>query len=167
LKGHEGASILDVGAASGEVARLLPTARVVSLDLQYRNLRQAPGPAVCADAFQLPFANDAFDVVACTLFLHHFDDAQVASLLREFGRVARFRVAVVDLERHKIAEHFLPLTRPLFRWSKLTVKDGILSVRAAFSSDELNRLAGRAGLAQVCVKRHIPWFRLSMVATPK
>ena len=103
LKSYERASILDIGAASGEVARLLPTARVVSLDLQHRNLREAPRPAVCADAFQLPFADNAFEVVACSLFLHHFDDAKVISLLREFARVASVKVAIVDLERHRIA----------------------------------------------------------------
>jgi 2-polyprenyl-3-methyl-5-hydroxy-6-metoxy-1,4-benzoquinol methylase len=167
LKGYERASILDIGAASGEVARSMPNARVVSLDLQCRNLLQAPRPAVCANAFQLPFADNAFEVVTCSLFLHHFDDAQVISLLREFARVARFRVAVVDLERHTLAECFLPITRPLFRWSEMTVSDGVLSVRAAFRTEELGLLAAQAGLYDVCMKRHIPWFRLSMVATPK
>jgi SAM-dependent methyltransferase len=166
FKGYERASILDIGAASGEVARFLPNARVVSLDLQCRNLRQAPRPALCADAFRLPFADNAFEVVTCSLFLHHFDDAQVISLLREFARVARHRVIAIDLERHKIAERFLPVTRPLFRWSEMTVSDGCMSVRAAFSSEELGRLAAQAGLQNVCTKRHIPWFRLSLVATP-
>ena len=38
LRGYESSHVLDVGAASGEVARVLPEARVVSVDLQWRNL---------------------------------------------------------------------------------------------------------------------------------
>ena len=166
LRGYERASILDVGAASGEVARLLPDARVVSLDLHHRNLREAPPPAVAADAFQLPFAGKSFDAVACTLFLHHFEDAAVVTLLREFSRVARHRIAVADLERHPLAERFLPLTRPIFGWSKITVYDGPVSVRAAFKPSELDRLGREAGLGETRVRRHVPWFRISLVATP-
>lgn len=166
LKGYERASILDVGAASGEVARLLPNALVVSLDWQIRNLREAPKPVVVANAFQLPFAGGTFDVAACALFLHHFENPQIVELLREFARVAP-RIAVVDLERHVLAERFLPLTRPLFGWKNVTLHDGPVSVRAAFKPAELAELATQAGLANVVVRRHIPWFRISLVATRK
>ena len=167
LKGFESASILDVGAASGEIARLLPRARVVSLDLHARNLRQAPGPVVAADAFRLPFGDRSFDVVASSLFLHHFPDAQVVDLLAECARVARSCVAVADLERHWLAERFLPFTQPLFGWSDLTVHDGPVSVRAAFRADELEALARQAGLGQIRLRRHVPWFRISLVGTPE
>ncbi len=165
LRGYERASILDVGAASGEVTRVFPAARVVSLDMQLRNLQNAPQPAVAADAFHLPFADHAFDVIACSLFLHHFEDESIIRLLVEFRRVARVAVAIVDLERHWLAERFLPLTQPLFGWSRLTVHDGPASVRAAFRRGELARLAQQSGLTKAREKRHFPWFRILLIAT--
>ena len=102
--------------------------------------------------------------MASSLFLHHFDEAGVVLLLREFRRVARRAVVVVDLERHWLAERFLPSTRLLFRWSPLTVHDGPASVRAGFGPRELEALALEAGLEKARVRRHLPWFRLSLVA---
>ena len=45
-------------------------------------------------AEEIPFAEGSFDVVACRVAAHHFDDVQAA--MRELARVARDRVLVVD-----------------------------------------------------------------------
>jgi len=44
---------------------------------------------VAADGTALPFADGAFDVVICTLALHHFEPDAARALLREVRRVAR------------------------------------------------------------------------------
>src|SRR5438128_1524337 len=81
-------SVLDVGAASGDmgavIRRARPGARVTSLDYRVDHLRGAAPPVVVADAFQLPFAGASFDVVFCSLFLHHFEAERVIELLRAF-----------------------------------------------------------------------------------
>ena len=161
-------SMLDVGAATGDVARTVkrafPQAQVTCLDWQTRNLRYAPHPKVAGNAFALPFEDGAFDVVHCALFLHHFTDEQVVELLAKMKRCARQAVVLQDLERHPLAYYFLPATAWLLRWSSLVLHDGPISVEAAFHADELEALARRAGLAQGQVERHRPWFRLSLVA---
>ena len=161
-------TMLDVGAATGDVARTVkkafPQAQVTCLDWQTRNLRYAPHPKVAGNAFAMPFADDAFDVVHCALFLHHFTDEQVVDLLAKLKRCARQAVVLQDLERHPLAYYFLPATAWLLRWSSLVLHDGPISVEAAFHADELEALARRAGLAQGQVERHRPWFRLSLVA---
>jgi SAM-dependent methyltransferase len=82
---------LDVATGGGHVARRLREAglEVVSCD-------PAPGmgPDVVCRAEDLPFADGSFDVVACRVAAHHFED--VAAAVSEMARVARRRVLVVD-----------------------------------------------------------------------
>ena len=82
---------LDVATGGGHVARRLREAglEVVSLD-------PAPGmqPDVVAAAEQLPFADASFDVVACRVAAHHFEDVHAA--VREMARVSGDLVLVAD-----------------------------------------------------------------------
>lgn len=159
---------LDVGAASGDNARALQArfrqARICSLDHQPRNLLLAPDPKIAADAFALPFAESAFDLVTASLFLHHFNETNIVKLLREMKRVAARHILVMDLERHRLAYHFLPSTAWMFGWHRVTLHDGPVSVQAGFRAAELVSLAREAGLAGAHVRRHLPWFRLSLSA---
>lgn len=162
-------SILDVGAASGDMGRCVQkrfrNANVVSLDRRPLHLKTANMPKVAADAFALPFADGSFDFVMCSSFLHHFSNGEVVALLREMRRLARRSVIVLDLERHPFAYFFLPLTRGFLRWSELTVHDGCASVESAFSRSELESVALALSPAKVTIHRHRPWFRLSIVLT--
>jgi len=160
-------SILDVGAASGDMGKCImkryPNAKVVSLDRRQIHLKRAHPSKVAADAFALPFANGAFDFVMCSFFLHHFPDSQAIDLLKEMSRLARRALVVLDLERHPFAYWFLPLTRILFDWSDLTVHDGCISVEAAFTRQELATLGLTIDPSWATTRRHFPWFRLSLV----
>ena len=86
-----GVEALDVATGGGHVARRLREAgcEVVSLD-------PAPGmrPTVVARAEEIPFADGSFDVVACRIAPHHFDDVRAA--MSEMARVSRDRVVVED-----------------------------------------------------------------------
>jgi Methyltransferase domain len=161
-------SLLDIGAASGDMARIIgaafPHSRVVNFDYNAVNLGAAPPPKVIGNAFHLPFAPRSFDYVLCSLFLHHFEDGRVVELLRSFHAVARKALLVCDLERNILPYLFLPATKVLFRWHRLTVSDGIISVRAAFKKAELHQLAKRAGIPSCQVNTHRPAFRVSLIA---
>ncbi len=161
-------SLLDVGAASGDMGEQIrkarPQARVTSLDRIATHLATAADPRVVGDAFGLPFRERSFDYVFCSLFLHHFTDEQIVRLLAEFGRVAREKVLVIDLDRNPVAYYFLPWTQWLFGWDPVTVNDGTISVEAAFHPDELEALARRAGLREPWAKSYWPAFRIAMAA---
>jgi len=88
----EGAeTALDVATGGGHVARRLREAgiNVISVD-------SAPGmePDVISRGEDLPFADGSFDVVACRVAAHHFEDVEKA--IAEMARVSRDRVIVVD-----------------------------------------------------------------------
>jgi ubiquinone/menaquinone biosynthesis C-methylase UbiE len=160
-------SLLDVGAASGDTARVIcasyPLAQVVSFDYNATNIGAAPQPKVIGNAFELPFAAASFDYVLCSLFLHHFEDERVVELLRNFNKLARKALLICDLERSIVPYLFLPATKYLFNWKRITVHDGMISVRASFTKDELRKLAKKAGLENCEVHVHHPAFRISMV----
>ena len=87
----EGATALDVATGGGNVARVLREAglEVVTID-------SAPGmkPTVISRAEEIPFADGSFDVVACRVAAHHFQDP--AGALREMARASRNLVLVSD-----------------------------------------------------------------------
>ena len=124
-------SVLDVGAASGDMGRCLvrryKEATVLSLDHKAGHLRHAAPPRVVACAPDLPFRDRSFDIVLCSLVLHHYPEQRVVELLSDLRRLARRAVVIIDLERRPVAYAFLPFTRWLLRWSEMTVHDGCAS----------------------------------------
>jgi ubiquinone/menaquinone biosynthesis C-methylase UbiE len=166
-------SVLDVGAGSGELLRVIAQAgrahdwraRLVGLELNERSVQAIREEshayteiaAVRGDAFHLPFADGAFDYVMCSLFTHHFRDEGVVEILREFRRVARRRVFVIDLHRHRVAYYFYTTIGKLFLHNRLIREDGALSILRSFKPAELRRLAEQAGLQDIDVQRHFPY----------
>jgi SAM-dependent methyltransferase len=88
---REGVKALDVATGGGHVARRLREAgcTVVTVD-------PAPGmrPDVVAPAEHIPFADASFDVVACRIAAHHFQDIRAA--LAEMARVTARLVVIED-----------------------------------------------------------------------
>ena len=168
MRNQDSFTLLDVGAASGDTARLIqqlyPRATVTNLDYNRTNLDAAPHPKVIANAFAFPFLPESFDYVLSSLFLHHFTNEEVVKLLSSFYSLAKRALLVCDLERHIIPYCFLPITRSLLGWNQITVHDGKISVRASFRADELLHLSKMAGLKNAKVEVHRPAFRISMVA---
>jgi ubiquinone/menaquinone biosynthesis C-methylase UbiE len=166
-------SVLDVGAGSGELLRVVAAAtrrrggraRLVGLELNERSARAIREEsrdyeeimAMRGDARRLPFEDGAFDYVICSLFTHHFRDESVVEILREFARVARRRVFVIDLHRHPLAYYFYTTVGKLFLHNRLIREDGALSILRSFKPAELHALAAQAGWQQIEVRRHFPY----------
>ncbi len=161
-------SLLDVGAASGDlgacVRRYFHNVEVTSTDRKPAHLAVAADPRIVADAFWLPLHERSFDLVLCSLLLHEYPDPLVRDLLARLYAIARRALIALDLYRHPLAYYFLPATRWVFRWNRLTLADGPASVEASFHPGELAQLASAAGLEKAVIRCHWPWFRLSLVA---
>lgn len=175
-------SVLDVGAGSGELLRVIAQwstnhnkfSQLVGLEFNARSaqaIRTHSGAfqnisSVRADAFQLPFAEAAFDYVMCSLFTHHFGNEDVVTILEELARVTRVRLFVIDLRRHPVAYYFYITVGRLFLHNRLVREDGALSILRSFMPGELFDLAKRAGLKNIKVEQRFP-YRLVLSANPR
>jgi SAM-dependent methyltransferase len=86
-----GRRALDVATGGGHVARRL---REAGLDVVSSDPAAGMQPDVEARAEQLPFEDGSFDVVACRVAAHHFDDVERA--VAEMARVSSSLVLVAD-----------------------------------------------------------------------
>lgn len=100
-----------------------------------------------ANALELPYQDNSFDVAMLSLALHHFEDAEQLRVLHEMARVARRHVVVNDLERTWLNYAGARLLGATFwRGNRLTRHDGPLSVLRSFTRAELDRITRAAGL---------------------
>jgi ubiquinone/menaquinone biosynthesis C-methylase UbiE len=166
-------SVVDVGAGSGELLRVIAEwarrggrkTQLTGVELNARSARAIAEQSaqfseidgVRADALQLPFANNQFDYGVCSLFTHHFKNPDVVAILRELSRVSSRGIYVIDLQRHPIAYYFYITIGRLLLHNRLIREDGALSILRSFKPEELASLAERAGLKEIEVTRRFPY----------
>ncbi len=97
-----------------------------------------------------------YDVVMSTLFLHHLAEDQAALLLSRMAVAARQVVLIDDLLRSRYAYGLAWLACHTLTRSRIVRFDGPVSVRAAFTVDELRDLCGRAEMRGATFTRHWP-----------
>jgi len=97
-----------------------------------------------------------YDVVMSTLFLHHLAEHEALQLLQRMAAAARRAVLIDDLLRSRSAYGLAWIACRVLTRSPIVRLDGPLSVRAAFTLEELRGLFDRAGLAAAKFQRHWP-----------
>ena len=117
--------------------------------------RGGEGEFSVADALAEPDRQQV-DVVYCTLFAHHLDDDAVVTLFRVMAARAKRLVIVDDLIRSRLGYALAWAGTRLLSRSWVVHTDGPLSVRAAFTPQELLKLAERAGLSGAELQRFWP-----------
>jgi 2-polyprenyl-3-methyl-5-hydroxy-6-metoxy-1,4-benzoquinol methylase len=121
--------------------------------------KAASGAGVKLDCFQANAVNGGlptgFDIVTCSLFLHHLDDADAITLLRNMATSGQV-VLVNDLSRSWLNYWLVWGASHVLSRSPVVRMDGPLSVRAAFTRTEVRALAEAAGLAGATVRPRFP-----------
>ena len=107
------------------------------------------------DALRNPLPAD-YDVVTCSLFLHHLDDHDAGRMLRSMAAAASQMVVASDLRRSRWGYALAWIACRALTRSPIVHVDGPLSVAAAFTLDEARKLATEAGLPGARVSRHWP-----------
>lgn len=126
-------------------------------------IRQYPEVSLeIADALALPYAVGSFDVVLCSLALHHFSYVEGVRLLGALDRIGRWGFIVNDLLRSWHAYLLTWLAMRLFCRGRLVRHDGPLSMRRAYTLSELRAMVDQAGVGGVRIHPH-PFFRVAMV----
>jgi SAM-dependent methyltransferase len=176
-------TILDVGTGAADIpAALLADARrravaleVTATDSRLEVLAAArlvrpalatmPGLTLAiADGRALPYADASFDLGHASMVVHHLDADEAVAFLRELRRVSRLGIVVNDLAR---GPHFWLATWLLTHTvaaSRFTRHDGPLSVRRAWTRDEMVALLGQAGLAPVATISGFAGHRYAIAA---
>ena len=116
------------------------------------------------DARAVPLPDGAFDVVLCSLALHHFPPEDAVRVLREMGRLAGTGFILNDLRRGWLGWAAAWVAARLTTRNPLTRNDAPLSVRRAYTVDEIGGLLRRAGIDDARITTH-RWFRLAAVWT--
>ncbi len=99
----------------------------------------------CVQADVLTFNDAPFDIVICSLALHHFADEDAVRLLRRARELSNGHVLISDLRRSVFAILGVHLLTTFLFADCMTRHDGRASVRRAFTLDELRDLARLAG----------------------
>ncbi len=97
------------------------------------------------DVFSEDFKKQTYDVVLCTLFLHHFKNNEIIPFLKSTVQKASIGVIVNDLHRHKLAYYLFKMIG-LFIKNKMVREDGLTSVLKAFKRNELETILTKTGV---------------------
>ena len=151
-------SLLDLGTGLGD----LPAAAVrwganrgihlcpVGIELNRIAAGLACGagvPTALACAGSPPIRDKSVDVVLVSQVAHHLTDSSVVDLLRTCDRLARRAVIMADLRRSRLAEPAFWCGAHLLRFDRVTLADGMTSIRRGFSRQEMLQLMQQAGIA--------------------
>jgi hypothetical protein len=168
-------SLLDLGTGLGD----LPQAAVrwgaargirvqpigLELNRSAAALSRAGGlPTAVACAGAPPIADKGVDIVLVSQVAHHLTQASVVHLLRTCDRLARRAVILADLRRHPLAPPSFWCGARLLRFDRVTVADGMTSLRRGFTRPELENLLAKAGVSGRVDQR--PGFRLVATWVP-
>ena len=148
--------VVDVGGGRGDLHVV-----VVDRDPDLLAIARRGEPTalslVRADATALPFREHSADVVTMSLTLHHMEPDAAATSLAEMLGVARGTVIVNDLLRTRPSLWLVWLATRLLACHPISRHDGPLSVRRAYSPEELRKLAEKAGAPVPRIERY-PWL---------
>src|SRR4051812_21148738 len=147
-------SILDVGSASGDGAEYLQNAfpavkvRFTLLDRVAAHFNGSRHTTIAGDAIALPFLDQSFDVVMCSLFAHHLEPDEFRQFAKEALRISRVGLLVNDLSRSYFHLGLIYAGMPLFR-SRATRHDSVASVWRAYTPSEMESMLKGTSAARV------------------
>ena len=159
--------ILDLGCGNGDILRDVAKFgrnnnyrfKLMGIDANYAAIEYAKElsknyPELSfetIDIFSEGFKEQTYDIILCTLFLHHFKNEELISFLKPTVQKATIGVVVNDLHRHRLAYYLFKLIG-LFIKNKMVREDGLTSVLRAFKRKDLEAIS-----RQVQVPFSIKW----------
>jgi ubiquinone/menaquinone biosynthesis C-methylase UbiE len=135
---------------------ILELARVMGAPDGRLRIEPAPSDRIDAPA-------GSHDIVHISLVLHHLEPSAAVNLLGEMARVARRAVIVNDLDRARRWWVLAWLMTRLTTRNRYTRHDAPLSVRRAYTPDEVAAMAAEAGLTESARLRDRMGHRYALV----
>lgn len=161
-------TIVDVGCGNGDMLRQLANFgkennwnfKLIGIDansftvdyarklsLEYSNISYR-----CEDIFHEEFEKLKYDIVLCTLTLHHFKNEEIIQLISIFQKNARVGIIINDLERSNIAYRLFQALCFIFRLNKMSREDGLTSILRGFKKQELIDFSEKLSLKKYTIQ---------------
>ncbi|WP_296311416.1 methyltransferase domain-containing protein [Winogradskyella sp. UBA3174] len=170
LKGHsknKRYTIIDLGCGHGDILRLVAdfgrkkdyNFKLIGIDanqdaIDYANELSVNYPELSfrnEDIFSEEFQEINYDIALTTLFLHHFKEDEIITLLSSLSNKATIGVVVNDLQRSEIAYGLFKLLGIVIS-NYMIKQDGLTSILRAFKREDLERISQKLNF-----KSQISW----------
>ena len=146
-------TIVDVGCGNGDMLRTLAeygaknnfSFRLIGIDANDFTIKHAQKLSreysnisfECQDILDENFKQLKYDIVLCTLTLHHFKDDEILKLMTVFNTNSTIGIVINDLQRSAVAYRLFQLVCFLFRLNSMSRQDGLTSILRGFKKEEL------------------------------
>ena len=169
-------SILDLATGAADIPRAIADylkkagirAAITVVDANPEVVRVArekcrAWPEICIeqhDVLALPHPPNSFDLVLCSMALHHFERQDAIHILRRMHEIARVGYLMNDLRRTWTAVWVTELLARSVIRSRIVQQDAPQSCWAAFTAAEMESMAAEAGLSNFKIGRRSAIFRM-------
>ena len=159
--------IVDIGCGNGDMLRTLAdyakennlNFKLIGIDanpftMAYAEKLSSQYPNIsyqCEDIFDSKFKTLTYDIVLCTLTLHHFKDDEIIQLMDVFYNNARVGIVINDLERSAIAYRLFQGLCFTFQLNTMSRKDGLVSILRGFKKKELQAFSKQLNLTKYSI----------------
>ena len=155
-------TIADVGCGNGDMLRMLAKFgqknkllfKLIGIDAneftvnyaktlsrEYSNIEYQ-----CLDIFSEDFKAVQYDIIICTLTLHHFTNEQILKIISIFNNNAETGIIINDLHRSKTAYRLFELICFVFNLNSMSREDGLVSILRGFKKAELVEFSKKLNL---------------------
>jgi 2-polyprenyl-3-methyl-5-hydroxy-6-metoxy-1,4-benzoquinol methylase len=154
---QEKITVLDIGCGNGDMLRIVADyleendikcsligidANQFTVDYAKKLSLHYPNIAYrCEDIFDKSLEKLEYDIVLCTLTLHHFRDEEIIKLLKVLKARAKMGIVINDLERSTISYRLFQALCFVFRLNDMSREDGLVSILRGFKKRELERFS--------------------------
>ena len=164
LKGHakdKTITIIDLGCGHGDILRLVAdfgrkkdyNFKLIGIDanldaIDYANELSVNYPELSfrnEDIFSEAIQEINYDIALTTLFLHHFIEEEIVTLLSRLSNKATLGIVVNDLQRSEIAYGLFKLLGVVIS-NDMIKQDGLTSILRSFKREDLERISQKLNL---------------------
>jgi len=155
-------TIADIGCGNGDMLRMLANYgkkndinfKLIGVDANAFTINYAKTLStaysnieyLCLDIFSEDFDELKYDLVLCTLTLHHFSNEQILNIITTFNKNAALGVVVNDLHRSKLAYRLFQIICFVFNLNSMSREDGLVSILRGFRKKELEAFSKKLNL---------------------
>ncbi len=146
-------TIIDIGCGNGDMLRKLAdfglknqyNFNLIGIDANQYTInyaREISGDYSnisyqCKNIFDKQFNELKYDIVLCTLTLHHFKKNEIENLLNIFYQNSKIGIVINDLQRSIVSYRLFQLIGYVFKLNEMTKQDGLTSILRGFKKQEL------------------------------